>query len=70
MKELTREIVQYIDTYKEDGKWTGEVNMVSWNGGEPKVEIRNWNEDHSKCSKGITLTTEEARILGEILTRI
>ena len=40
MKELTREIVQYIDTYKEDGKWTGEVNMVSWNGGEPGLSER------------------------------
>ena len=44
-----------------DGQpWTREVNLVSWNGREPKVDIREWNSDHTKMSRGITMTDEEA----------
>jgi hypothetical protein len=48
-------------------KWTKEVNMVSWNDREPKVDIREWNEDHSRMGRGLTLTTEEVEMLCMIL---
>lgn len=70
MKELNRQIIEHIDVFDETSKWRGEVNLVSWNGSDPKIDIRRWNEDYSKCSKGITLTVEEARLLGEILVRL
>lgn len=69
-KEITREIIEHIDTFDDNSTWPGEVNLVSWNGGETKVDIRNWNEDHTKCSKGLSLTRETARMLGEILIRL
>ena len=31
-------------TNKENG-WTKEVNIVAWNGGRPKVDIRDWDPD-------------------------
>lgn len=37
---------------------------------EAKVDIRNWSEDHEKCSRGLALTRETARMLGEILIRL
>ncbi|MEG1140987.1 MAG: PC4/YdbC family ssDNA-binding protein [Clostridia bacterium] len=43
--------------------WTKEVNLVSWNDSNPKYDIREWNEDHTRMSKGITLTKEEFDIL-------
>lgn len=43
--------------------WTKEVNIVSWNGRQPKIDIRDWNEDHTRMSKGITLTDTEAEAL-------
>lgn len=64
------EIIEPIGVLGEKGKWKKEVNMVSWNGKESKVDIRNWNEDHSNCSRGLALTIEEARLLGEILIRL
>ena len=70
MKEIKREIIRHIETFSEKNDWKGEVNLISWNGAEPKIDIRNWNEDHTKCSKGLTSTEEEARLLGEILIRI
>ncbi len=39
--------------------WTKEVNMVSWNGRQPKLDIREWSEDHEKMGKGLTFTQEE-----------
>ena len=49
------------------GGWTRELNIVSWNGREPKYDIRNWNPTHENQSRGITLTTDEAKALYWIL---
>lgn len=43
--------------------WSKEVNIVSWNEGQPKLDIRDWSEDHEKMSRGITLTADEAQRL-------
>lgn len=50
--------------------WTKEVNMVAWNNKDPKIDIREWNDDHTKMSKGITLTEDETNALTTILTLI
>ena len=47
--------------------WTLELNKVSWNGGAPKYDLRDWAPDHEKMGKGITLTEEEAQKLKELL---
>ena len=52
------------------GFWNKEVNLVSWNGRPAKLDIRNWQKDHEKCGKGITLTREEAESLLELLKKI
>ena len=38
-----------------------EVNIVSWNAGPAKLDIRDWSEDHEKMSRGITLTADEVQ---------
>lgn len=43
--------------------WQKELNLVSWNGRDPKYDIRDWSPDHSKMSKGVTLTEQEAERL-------
>ena len=47
--------------------WRKEVNLISWNGGAPKYDIRDWAPDHEKMGKGTTLSEEEMKILKEIL---
>ena len=47
--------------------WQKEVNIVSWNGGVPKVDIRDWSETHDRMSRGITLTEEQAMKLTKAL---
>jgi hypothetical protein len=59
--EVTFEIQKHLTDLEAANSrgWKREVNLVSWNGAEPKVDIRAWSADHSRMGKGITLTTEE-----------
>ena len=52
-----------------DTGWTREVNIVSWNGGTAKVDIREWDPDHKRMTKGIALYEEEAETLAKVLAR-
>ena len=59
MAELNYEIKQTIACLSEEKSgWTKELNLISWNGNEPKYDIRPWSEDHQKMGKGITLTKD------------
>ena len=68
MAELKFEITERIGVLSENAKgWTKELNKVSWNEREPKYDLRDWNPDHSRMGKGITLTDEEVETLKAIL---
>ena len=54
---------------RKDNGWTKEVNIVAWNGGKAKVDIRDWGPDHDRMSRGITLFEEEAENLTRALAR-
>ena len=54
---------------RKDNGWTKEVNIVAWNGGKAKVDIRDWGPDHDRMSRGITLFEEEAENLARALAR-
>lgn len=64
-EEMIFEIVKHVAVLSTRGKWNLELNIVKWRDNEPKLDIRTWNEDHTKCGKGITLTKEEAKALIE-----
>lgn len=66
--EVTFEIVEQIGTISE-GKtgWNKELNLVAWNGAEPKYDIRDWDESHERMTRGITLTEKAAKNLYELL---
>ncbi|MBO4360932.1 MAG: hypothetical protein J5822_08645 [Eubacteriaceae bacterium] len=69
MAEITYEITEELGVLSENSRgWTKELNMVSWNNAEPKFDIREWDPDRKRMSKGITLTWDEAEILNELLT--
>lgn len=60
MADIKYEIVAHIGVLSTSANgWTKEVNVISWNNGQPKYDIRDWNPDHTKMSKGITLSEEE-----------
>lgn len=68
MAELKFEITKNIGVLSESARgWTKELNMVSWNEREPKYDLREWNPDHTRMGKGITLTEEEVETLKKLL---
>ncbi len=46
-----------------------ELNIVSWNGKEPKYDLRSWSPE-GIALKGLTLTEEEAKELQKVLNEI
>lgn len=64
------EIRETIAKISQRNKWTLELNRVSWNDADPKLDLRAWSADHEKMSKGITLTEEEAAELCRVLQKI
>lgn len=50
--------------------WKKELNLVSWNDRPPKFDIRDWDSNHDKMGKGLTLSTDELRELKRILNEI
>lgn len=65
------EIMENICTLSKSASgWTKELNLVSWNDREPKFDLREWNEDHSKMSKGITFTNDEMKALKEAIEEL
>lgn len=71
MADIEYEIVEELGVISERTKgWTRELNLISWNGGAPKYDVRDWAPNHEKMGKGITLSIEEAESLKDLLSKI
>lgn len=69
-KELKFEILNELGTLSELTKgWKKELTRISWNGEEPKYDIRTWDSEHKKMGKGITLTEKELRTLKVLIEK-
>lgn len=69
-QELKFEIINQMGVISTSASgWNIELNRVSWNGNEPKYDIRSWSPDHTKMGKGITLSEEELVSLSALLTK-
>jgi hypothetical protein len=67
-REVTFKIVESLGVVSEGSRgWKKELNLVAWNDRDPKLDIRDWSEDHQKMGKGITFTKEEGAKLKELL---
>jgi len=64
------EIKEQLAVLKENSTgWKKELNIVSWNGGSPKFDIREWSEDHLRMSRGVTFSMEEGKKVCDIMNR-
>ena len=64
-------VVKEIGVLSEGpGGWQKELNLVSWNERDPKYDIREWDANHEKMRKGVTLTADEVAELKEILNSV
>ena len=68
MAEFKYELQEELGVISESGKgWSRELNLISWNGGQPKYDIRDWAPDHEKMGKGISLTKDELEALYNLI---
>jgi hypothetical protein len=71
MSDFSYEIKKEIAVLSESKNgWTKEINLISWNGREPKYDIRDWAPAHEKMGKGVTLQKEELFKLKEVLNSL
>ena len=71
MSDISFEIKEKIGVLAEHTTgWTKELNLISWNGREPKYDIRDWAPEHAKMGKGVTLSEEEIGALKKLLSEI
>lgn len=71
MSRIEFSIERQLGVISEKSKgWNKELNYVSWNGRDPKYDIREWDPDHETMGKGVTFTQEELSNLYEILKTI
>jgi hypothetical protein len=71
MSAFKYEVIETIAVLSEGAKgWRKELNLVSWNGREPKYDIRDWSEDHQKMGKGLTFSSAELGKLKDALQNL
>ena len=65
---ITFEIIRQIGVISESPTgWKKELNIVKWGDREPKYDIRDWDNEHERMSRGLTLTEEEVEKLSGLL---
>lgn len=59
--EISYEVLERYPIANRSGGYVLELRYMSWNGKEPRYDLRAWKEDEDgeKCGKGIGLTGEE-----------
>ena len=63
-KEFSFEIMEEIAVISENAKGLKkELNLVSWNGNQPKFDLRDRDATHEKMGKGLTLSNDEVKAL-------
>lgn len=71
MAEIKYEIKESIGSISQSPKgWNKELNVISWNGKEPKFDLRDWAPEHEKMGKGLTLTLDEVKSLRDLLNSL
>lgn len=73
MRDFNYKIVEAygVISEKKSGLETLEINAISYNGRETKIDIRRWDKSEGKkMLKGVAMSYGEAKGLRDILNRI
>lgn len=68
MNDFSYNIIRNLAVLSQRGNWNLELNLISWGGRPATYDLRKWSPDHSKMSKGISLTKSEIDALAEYLS--
>ncbi len=70
MTGITMEVIKRFAVISgPDTGYRKELNLVSWNGAEPKIDLRTWSPEGAAL-KGLTLTEDEAKELQKALNEM
>jgi len=71
-KDFSYEVVERIAVLSQYGDTTKELNRVSYNGSEPKYDLRSWKRTSTgeMLLKGLTLNDEEMEILKDAVMKL
>lgn len=70
-EDFSFQITEQIGVVSEaKSGWKLELNKVSWGGRPAKFDLRSWSPDHQKMGKGVTLTDEEIKTLGGMISKL
>ena len=68
MDKIKKDIIEHIGVLSvSKNGWQKELNIVSWNERTAKYDIREWDSEHEKTGKGITLNDNEYRELVNLI---
>ena len=68
--EFSFKVVHHLGVYGRSAKgWTKEANVIEWNGNRAKLDLRDWDPEHTRMSRGITLHKQEMLYLLQILLK-
>ena len=64
---MTLEVIKKIALISgSEGGFRKELNIVSWNGRDPKYDLRSWSPE-GIALRGLTLTEDEVKELQKVL---
>lgn len=69
MADFTYDVKKVIGVISENNTSKKELRLISWNGREPKYDIRDWwtdKEGNERMGKGTTLTKDELSALVDL----
>ena len=69
MSDFSYNIVRNLAVLSQRGNWNLELNLISWGGRPATYDLRKWSPDHSKMSKGISLSKSELNALAEYFSQ-
>lgn len=61
--EFYCDVLEHIAVLSKSGNLSKELNLISYNGGPPKLDLRSWwqrDDGRRQMLKGVTLTDTEA----------
>ena len=65
------QVLEHIATLSiSETGWKKELNIISWNGAEPKYDIRSWKDDYARVGKGVTLFEDEMNVLAAAIKQL
>jgi len=68
MPDITCEVKRPVGTLSTSNSgWKKELNLVSWNHGPVRADIREWSPDKKSMTKGVTLYKSEVTELKRYL---